>query len=41
MHQLTGMLLLLTLVAVIFIAGKKQTAVKKILVSSKETISTG
>ena len=40
MHQLTGMLLLLTLVAVIFIAGKKQTAVKKILVSSKETIST-
>lgn len=40
MHQLTGMLLLLTLVAVIFIAGKKQTAVKKNLVSSNETIST-
>lgn len=41
MHQLTGMLLLLTLVAVIFIVDKKQTAAKKILVSSKETISTG
>ncbi|MEJ7679246.1 MAG: hypothetical protein WKG06_15600 [Segetibacter sp.] len=28
-HQLTGMLLLLTLVAVIYILGQKHTAVKK------------
>ncbi len=37
-HQLTGMLLLLTLASVIYIAAKKQAAVEKVMVSSKETI---